>query len=281
MVTPPGWCHRGTLTNGPRRIPPYCVCSGEADTVTRGASKPLRLAPWPAPPVGPFCPAPPFAVWFVVVDFPSLLGGVGWWWWGGGSSPTLAELLMCVSPPLLAEARRWWRRVVPRHSWLGVLGVAPLHFWLEFSGVGVGVGLRHSWLRVSWFVGRGPSLLAEGPGWAFHRHPWLGASGAVPRHSWLGGPLVLVVGGPSPFPAEGPGCGSLPLLAGVCRLRWGGFPRVWFGGLPCCVCSSRGACWCVRCVFVVMAWVWVCLWCVLVRVWRVAVGFPGWGLCLV
>ena len=106
LVTPPGWCHRGPLTNGPGRIPPYCVCSGGADTVTGGGPKPLSLGPSPAFPVGPFRPAPPFAVWFVVVGFPSLLGGVGWWWWGGGSSPLLAELLVCVSPPLLAEVRR-------------------------------------------------------------------------------------------------------------------------------------------------------------------------------
>ena len=99
---------------------------------------------------GPLSSRPPFAVWFVVVGFPSLLGGVGWWWWAGGSSPFLAELLVCVSPPLLVVVRRRWRLVVPRHSWLWVLGVAP-------------------------------------------------------RHSWRG-PLVLVVGGPS------------PLLAEVCRL---------------------------------------------------------------
>ena len=36
LVTPPGRCHRGPLTNGPGRIPPYCVCSGGADTVTGG-----------------------------------------------------------------------------------------------------------------------------------------------------------------------------------------------------------------------------------------------------
>ena len=59
MVTPPGRCHRGPLTNGLGRIPPYCVCSGAANTVTGGAFKPLRLGPSPASPVGPFHPAPP------------------------------------------------------------------------------------------------------------------------------------------------------------------------------------------------------------------------------
>ena len=71
LVTPPGRCHRGPLTNGPGRIPPYCVCSGGADTVTGGGPKPLRLGPSPASPVGPFRPAPLFAVWFAVVGFPS------------------------------------------------------------------------------------------------------------------------------------------------------------------------------------------------------------------
>ena len=76
LVNPPGWCHRGPLTNGPGRIPPYCVCSGGADTVTRGAPKPLRLGPSPASPVGLFRLAPLFAVWFAVVGFLSLPGGV-------------------------------------------------------------------------------------------------------------------------------------------------------------------------------------------------------------
>ena len=138
LVTHPGRCHRRPLTNGPGRIPPNCVWSGGADTVTGGASKPLRLGPSPAFPVGPFCPAPPFAVWFLVVGFPSLLGRVGWQWWGSGSSPLLAELVVCVSPPLLGAARRRWRRVVPRYSRLRVFGVAPRHSWLGSSGVGGG-----------------------------------------------------------------------------------------------------------------------------------------------
>ena len=76
FLTPPGRCHRGPLTNGPGRIRLYCVCSGGADTVTGGAPRPLRLGPSPASPVGPFLPAPHFAVWFAVVVFPSLRGGV-------------------------------------------------------------------------------------------------------------------------------------------------------------------------------------------------------------
>ena len=105
--------------------------------------------------------------------------------------------------------------------------------------------------------------------------------GCGPPSLLAGGPLLLVAGGPSPLLAEGPGCGSPPLLAGVRWLRWWPFPRGLVGGYPCSMCLWRGASCCVRCVFVVVVWVWVCLTCVLVRVWRVAVSFPGWGLLLV
>ena len=147
LITPPGRCHRGPLTNGPGRIPAFCVCSGGADTVTGRAPEPLRLGPSPAFSVGPFRPAPSFRCVGCGGWFPVSPGWGGMVVEGGGSSPLLAELLVCVSPPLLAEARRRWRRVVPRHSWLRVLGMAPRHSWLGSSGVGGGVGLRHSWLR--------------------------------------------------------------------------------------------------------------------------------------
>ena len=138
LVTPPGQCPCGPLTNGPRRIRPYCVCSGGADTVTVGAAKLPRLGPSPVSSLAPFIPSPLFTVSVVVVGFPSLLRGLGCWWFGGASSPLLAELLVCVAPPLLAEARRRWRQVVPRHSWLKVFGVPPRHSWLGSSGVGRG-----------------------------------------------------------------------------------------------------------------------------------------------
>ena len=77
----------------------------------------------------------------------------------------------------------------------------------------------------------GPSpILAEGPGCGFPpllaavrwflwrqvvpRQSWLTAPGAVPATPRRG-PLVMVAGGPSPILAEGPRCGSPPLLAGV------------------------------------------------------------------
>ena len=59
LATPQGRCHLGPLTNGPGRIPPYCVSSGGADTVTGGAPKLLGLGPLPASPLGPFHPGPP------------------------------------------------------------------------------------------------------------------------------------------------------------------------------------------------------------------------------
>ena len=73
------------------------------------------------------------------------------------------------------------------------------------------------------------------------------------------GPLVLMVGGPSPFLAEDPGCGSPPLLAVVRRPRWWWWLVSWglAEGFP------------VLCVFVVRAGVrgaravvcFVCFWC--------------------
>ena len=56
---PPGRCHHGPLTNGPLRIPPYCVSSGGADTVTGGGPKLLRPGPLRASPFGVSCPDPP------------------------------------------------------------------------------------------------------------------------------------------------------------------------------------------------------------------------------
>ena len=108
---------------------------------------------------GPLSFRPPFRCVVCGAGFPVSPGWgpvVGWWWGAGGSSPLLAELLVCVSPPLLAEARRRWRRVVPRQSWLRVLGVAQRHSWLGSSGVGGGVGLRHSWLRSAGLLGEVP-----------------------------------------------------------------------------------------------------------------------------
>ena len=98
-------------------------------------------------------------------------------------------------------------------------------------------------------------LLPATPGWILLPvvvgvpcHSWLRVLGAVPRHSWLG---FAVSGGgcSSPLLAEGPGCGSPPLLAGVRWRRWCVVCGAW-----CVVCGVRRRCW------------WDCGWCV---VWLV------------
>ena len=184
LVTPPGRCHRGPLTNGPGRIPPYCVCSGGADTVTGGAPKPLRLGSSPASPVGPFRPAPLFPVRFVVVGVPSLRGGVvvG----GGGFSLFLAVLLACVSPPPLVVVRRrcvcLWRGACARGVCVGV--------WCVVCCVWCAV-------VVCWW-GCGGCVV-----WLVPRHSWRRFLCATPRHSWLG---FAACGGVR-FPAT-PGWGS-------------------------------------------------------------------------
>ena len=184
LVTPPGRCHRGPLTNGPGRIPPYCVCSDGADTVTGGAPKPLRLGPSPAPPVGPFRPAPLFAVRFAVVGVPSLRGGVVVV--GGGVFFAVPGCVACGrvapssgrgSPPVcvfVARCVRAWCL-----CWCVVCGL-----WCVVCGGGVLVGL---W-RVCGVVGPSP-LLAEVP--VCYSPPLLAGFRclwccAAPRHSWLG-----------------------------------------------------------------------------------------------
>ena len=183
LVTPPGRCHRGPLTNGPGRIPPYCVCSGGADTVTGGAPKPLRLGPSPASLVGQFRPAPHFAVRFAVVGVPSLRGGVVVVGGGGFAVPGRVACVR-VAPPsgrgspsvcvFVARCVRAWCL-----CWCVVRGLR-----CAVCGGGVLVGL---WL-VCGVVGPSP-LLAEVP--VCYSPPLLAGFRclwwfAVPRHSWLG-----------------------------------------------------------------------------------------------
>ena len=176
--------------------------------------------------------------------------------------------LLCVL------ARVWQRVAVCFPGW----GLLPVLVW---------VGL---WLvcgRSLANPGGGSCVLFPAtPGWValpvvmgVPRHSRLRAPGAVYCHSWLGGQLALVVGRPSPLLAEGPWRGSPPILAGFRLVRRWPFPRGLVRGFPCCVCLWRGVCWCVCCVFVAVVWMWLCLPCVLARLWRrLAVCFPGWGL---
>ena len=156
LVTPPGRCDRGPLTNGPGRIPPYCVCSGGADTVGGGAPKPLRLGHSPAPPVGLFRPASLFAVWFAVVGISSLPRGVVV---VGGVFRFSWPCCLCACPHLPGLWCVPW--LVPR--WLGSAGGGGVWcvvrgLWCVVCGGGVLVGL---WL-VCGVAGPSP-LLAEVP----------------------------------------------------------------------------------------------------------------------
>ena len=114
LVTLPGRCHRGLLTNGPGRIPPYCVCSGGADTVTRGPPKTPEVGSLACVSRGPLWSRP-------------LLSLCGLWWW-----------VSCLS---------WvgWRGVgggaAPHHSWPSCLCACPRHSWLRLAAGGGGLSL--------------------------------------------------------------------------------------------------------------------------------------------
>ena len=184
LVTPPGRCRRGPLTNGPGRIPPYCVCSGGADTVTGGAPKPLRLGLSPASPVGPFCPAPLFAVRFAVVGVPSLRAGVVVV--GGGGFRCSWLCCLCACRPLL------W-------SWFAV-------------GVCVCGAVRARVVSVlgcgAWFVVSGVRRWCVG---GVVAGVWCGWSLATPG----GGCCVVLPATPGWVSLPVVVCGSPPLLAGV------------------------------------------------------------------
>ena len=237
LVTPPGRCHRGPLTNGPGRIPPYCVCSGGADTVTGGAPKPLRLGPSPAPPVGPFRPVPLFAVRFAVVGVPSLRGGVVVV--GGGGVFAVPGCVACG-------------RVAPSSG----PAVVVRGVWCVVCGGGVLAGL---WV-VCGVVGPSP-LLAEVPVCysppllAGFRCRWWWAVPATP--GW--GPLAAVVcgvwrwcvgcwslatpgGGSCVLLPATPGWVSLPVVVGGPRHSWlgsAGGGGVWCVAVVCWLLVPR------------------------------------------
>ena len=120
---------------------------------------------------------------------------------GGGSCVLLPATHGWVSLPEVVRG--------PRHSWLKVPGAVPRHSWLgSAGGGGVWCAAVVCWWGCGWCVV-----------WFVPRHSWRRFSCATPRHSWLG----FAVGGgghSSPLLAEGPGCGSPPLLAGVRWRRW-------------------------------------------------------------
>ena len=262
---------------------------------------------------------------------------------GGGScvldpaTPGWVWLPLVVNVP-----RHSWLRVsgaAPRHSWLGSAGRGGGCFrrWgfgvlcvlvaqrvlvcaLCVCGGGVGVGVSSVCVGacVAACGGLFPRLglaagVSAGRGvvgvWAVPRHSWRRFLRAFPRHIWPG--FALGGGGCSlPLHAEGPGCGPLPLLAGVRRRWWcvvacpfwlwswlrfpvtpgWGLPAAAVavcvglgGGFSWCVCSWRGACARGVCagVCVVRSWwrgcgcVFRVFWCVCVCVWVCGRGRPG------
>ena len=144
--------------------------------------------------------------------------------------------------------------LVPRHSWGRLLGAIPRHSWLHFAADGGGCSSP----LLAEGHGCGSLPLLAGVRWrrrcVVASHSWLRVLVAVPRHSWQGSPLAAVVGGPLPLLAEGLGCGSPPLLAGVRRLRRWVFRWVGVSGV---VCARGAACACGVCAGVCG----VCLWC--------------------
>ena len=142
-----------------------------------------------------------------------------WYCWslatpGGGSCVLLPATPCWVSLPVVVG--------VPRHFWRRVTGAVPRHSWLGFAvGGGVWCVVCGAWCAavVCWW----------GCGWCVvllvSRHSWQRFLCATPRHSCLG----FAAGGggrSSPLLAEGPLCGSPPLLAGFRWRRW------------CVVCSG-------------------------------------------
>ena len=157
--------------------------------MTGGAPKPLRLGPSPASPVGPSRPAPLFAVWFAVVGFPSLPGGV----------------------VVVGGAFRF--------SWSCCLFACPHLPWLRFAaGVWICGAVRARVVSVLVCVScvRGGACVGvcvwvfccvAGAGW-----------GLLLVWVWVW--LLCAVVGPSPLLVEVPECDFPPLLAGFRCRRW-------------------------------------------------------------
>ena len=145
--------------------------------------------------------------------------------------------------------------LVSRHSLQRFLGAIPRHSWLGFAAGGGGCS--------SPVLAEGPacgsSPLLAGVRWrrwcVVACHSWLRVLVAVPRHSWLGGPLVAVLGGPLPLLAEGLGCGVPPLLGSADR--GGGCFHGWGFPVLCVLVVQR-----VRVVSVLVCVVCVCGVCV-------------------
>ena len=109
-----------------------------------------------------------------------------------GPSPILAEGPGHSFLPFLTVACCWWWWEVPRQSCLRALGAVPCRSWL---GPVVGGGRWSLSNRGGGSRLQFPAI----PGWNL---------------------LLVLVGGPCPIPAEGPGRSSPLLLAGACCWCW-------------------------------------------------------------
>ena len=207
LATPPGRCHLGPLANGPGRNPPYCLCSGGADTDTGGAPKPQRSGTSPASFAGSCDPgSPPFVAVFV----PAFLLS------SPGASPCPAPLAVPPCPRHAPSAPA----VCPCS---GVLGYFVFFFFLSspaplpcplavsslsspFSWVGGGVG------------GGGGGVLAVRPIAQARRKHGAGTRRGTCPSAGGGGLAVWLL--PSPYPS----CGYTP------------------GGPPVGACTARAPC---------------------------------------
>ena len=159
----------------PGRTPPYCVCSGGADTVTRGGPKPLRFGPLSASPVASLRPVSPSRC-VGCGDGSSATPGFGAVVLQGGRLLAAPGRGACVrvpstpgwgSPPVVAGG--------PSPTLAEVLGVVPRHSWPESAAGAGGVALCHSWLRSAglWgvVVAGGPLPLQKIGGSGAHGRP--------------------------------------------------------------------------------------------------------------
>ena len=135
---------------------------------------------------GPLSSRPPFRCVVCGGGFPVSSG------WGGGGGGVALRLswpcCLCACPRLpwlwFAAGGGGWSPASPgcgSGSWVwlpATPGWGPL--------VLVGGGPSPLLAEVRRFAGRGPSFPAVGSGWAFPRHSWLRAAGAVSRYFWLG-----------------------------------------------------------------------------------------------
>ena len=263
LVTPPGRCHRGPLTNGPGRIPPYCVCSGGADTVTGGGGQTPEVGSLACVSRGPFSSCPPFRCVVCGGGFPVSPG------WGGGGVCGWGALfafpgrVACVRVPtspgcgspsvfvFVARCVRAWclcwrvcRAFLVAWMWVCLPCVlvcvcACVGVWLGPAGACCWCGCGCGWC-VPWLVPRWLGSACGGGMWCVVCGLWcVVCGGGVLVGLWLvfglfGWSLATPGGGSCVLLPATPGWVSLPVVVGVPRHSWlrvpGAVPRhSWLG----------------------------------------------------